>query len=352
MDSTYAGVYGKLKAESSNFLTKSQIEDIIAGKDFLEVLKDTWYGVEINALSALYKTPELIDIILNAHLARLTRKATGSMPTAAGSFIRAYISKWDMQNVSLVLSSKVLGYAVSQNDALLLVNQVSAAGAFGGAMSKEDFVNLEKESSIEGVVNALFKYGYGGVLSKYLEDVKKTNDISTMIVAMQESYYASLIDKFRFYEGNEWPVREFILESIDIHNIVTALKSAGLSGNLEEHLIKGGKLPASKIAEITTRGPEVVQEITGLKLDDALTAYKEKGLISYFEMTLERELHKKYLRLFKDMGISLGFIMYFIMRLELEKDLLRTIWFTKYYGMDVSKIPHLNALKESIYAIQ
>ncbi len=351
MDSTYAGVYGKLRAESSNFLSRAQIDDILGGKDMLEVLKDTSYGVEINNLSALYKTPDLVDVVLNAHLARLTRTATGSLPTATGSFIRAYISKWDIENIKLILSSKTLGYPVSQNDFLLLINHVSAAGTFSGAMSKEDYLNIEKENSVEGVVNALFKYGYGAVLSKYVEEVKKSQDISKMVVALDINYYNSLLDKFRFYEGSEWPVREFLIDSIDIRNIITALKSAGLSGNLEENLIKGGKVPITKIAEIAVNGPGSIPEITGLKMDDAMSVYKEKGLVSYFEIALNREFHKKYLRLFKDLGISLGFIMYFILRLELEKDLLRTIWFTKYYGLDAAKVPFLNAVKEVVYAL-
>ncbi len=351
MDPTYSGVYGKLKAESANFLSKSQIDDIVGGKDMLEVLKDTSYGVEINSLSALYKTPDLIDVILNAHLARLTRTATESLPTAAGPFVRAYISKWDIENIKLILSSKALGYTVSQTDVLLLINQVSAAGTFSGVMSKEDYLNIEKENSIEGVVNSLFKYGYGGILSKYLEEVKKSEDISKMVVALETNYYDSLIDKFRFYEGSEWPVREFLLDSIDSHNIITTLKGIGLGGNPEEYLIKGGKIPIQKIAEIATNGVEMIPEITGLKLDEAMSAYKEKGFVSYFEIALNLELHKKYLRLFKDLGISLGFIMYFILRLELEKNLLRSIWFSKYYGLGVSKIPYLTAIKEVVYAL-
>jgi V/A-type H+-transporting ATPase subunit C len=347
MDSTYSGAYGRLKVSRSDFLSVSFIDQLNQkdAEEFLKMLSTTGYRKEIDTHSALVQMPDLVEVVLNDHMMRMIKNASFAMPPLAKDFIAAYLSKWDIENIKIILSSKVLGYTVEHTEAFLTVQRGTPVGVFGGTISREEYEKIAEQKDIENVANTLTKYGFGTVLLRFVDEVKKNNDISTMVLALDLYYYSKLLQSFKFYNGDEGPILEFIKSLIDIRNVMTVIKGIDFGYSVKEFFIKGGSIAEAKLVEMSTKQIEALKGDMPFKVDDAFERYKADQFISYFESALKRELCKKYLKLFDSISLSLATIIAFVMRSELERDELRAIWLSKYYKISKERAESMRILK-------
>ena len=109
--SQFAGL-GRLRALSLSFLGKDKLNELARAKDTSEIaqqLESTWYGPDIEAAAAQYKPPELIEIALNRHLVSINRIAIQTAPLSGKAALLSYLSKWDIENIELILAAKSLG---------------------------------------------------------------------------------------------------------------------------------------------------------------------------------------------------------------------------------------------------
>ena len=203
MDSTYTGEYGRLRALRSDFIGAEVLEQLEQkdAEEFIKTLSATPYRKEIDELSALYKPPDLIEVVLNAHVVRMDRNALLSVPPLAKNLVAAFASRRDIENIKIILSAKKLGYSVEHTEVFLMVHRNIPVGTFGGVISRDDYANIIAQKDIEGVVNYIVKYGYGTPLLKYIDEAKR-GDISNMILELYIYYYTRLLEAFKFYVGN------------------------------------------------------------------------------------------------------------------------------------------------------
>lgn len=348
MDSTYSGAYGRLKVSKSDFLSNAFMEQL-EQKDtdeFVKHLSSTNYRKEIDSLSQLYSQPDLTEVALNAHMTRMIRLAAFAIPPMAKDFVAAYLSKWDIENIKTILSSKVLDYSVENTEVFLTVQRTTPVGLFGGTISREEYAKIIEQKDVEGVANALTKYGYGLTLLKFADDVKKTNDISAMVLALDMYYYSRLLQSFKFFNGDEGPLLGYIKGLIDIRNVMTVIKGINLGNrNIKDFIIKGGSIPESKLTEMASKEIAAMKSDMPFKIDDAFDKFKEDEFAAYFESALKRELHKKYLKAFDSLPLSLESIIGFIVRSELERNELRAIWLGKYYRISKERTEGMRILK-------
>jgi len=347
MDSTYTGAYGRLKGLRQEFLTPDFVEQLEQkdADDFVKSLSNTSYRKEIDELSALYKQPDLLEIVINAHMMRMSRNSAFAIPPLARGIVSAFMSRYDIENIKTIISSKKLGYTVDQTEIFLMVQRNIPVGIFAGLISREDYTNMVGQKDIEGVVNYVVKFGYGTVLLKYLDEARKS-DVSKMLMALDLYYYTRLVESFKFYVGNEGLLLEFIKGLIDIKNVMTIVKGIELGvKDVKEFMIKGGELPEPKLAEMSQKQVLALQGYMPFKIDDAFELYKKDPFAGYLESALKRELYKKYLKLFSESGISAAQIIGFMLRSEIERDELRGAWLGKYYKVSKDRIEHMKILK-------
>ena len=348
MDKTYTGTYGRLRVLRPEFISSAFIDQLEqkGEDDFVKTLSSTGYKQEIDSFSALYQVPDLVEVVINAHMLRLIRNAVFALPQNARNFIQAYMGKWDIENIKTILSSKQLGYDVEHTEAFLMVERNIPVGTFTGVIRREDYINMIGQKDVDGVVSLLVKYGYGTILLKYLDEYKKTKDLTAMIAALDTFYYNNMINTFKFYNGTEGLLLAYIKELIDVKNIMMVLKSIELKyTNISNYVIKGGTIPESKLVEWSGRDIPSLKGELPYKIDDAFDAYKDDRFVSYFDVALKREVDKKYLKLFEGLVMSLEFIFAFILRSETERDELRTVWLGKYYKVSKDRIDRLRILK-------
>lgn len=348
MDSTYAGKYGQLSVLSTELLSSEFIEQLEQKEpeEFLKSLSSTSYRKEIDAFSTLYQIPDLVEVALNAHAMRMMKNAYMAVPPLARDFVMAYASKWDIENIKLILSSKKLGYSVESTEIFLMVQRNVPVGVISGPISMEEYKEIIEQKDIEAVVHALTRYGYGTVLLKYLNDVLRTGDISEMVVALDLAYYERLLSSLKFYNGDEGMMLGYVKDLVDVRNVMSALKSSAFGyKDVGNYVIKGGNIQESKIAEIASKHIEDTKGDMPFKIDEAYELYKKDPYLAYFEAALKSQLYRKYLKLFDESAISLAYIVGYMIRAEIERDELRLAWMNRYYNVSKERVENVKILK-------
>ena len=348
MDKTYTGTYGRLRVLRPEFLGSSFIDqmDERNEEEFVKSLASSSYKQEVDAFTTLYKVPDLVEVVINAHMLRMIRNATFALPQNARNFISAYMGKWDIENIKTLLSSKQLGYDVEHTEAFLVIERDIPVGIFSGVIKRDDWLGMIGSKDVETVVQQLVKYGYGTILLKHLDEYKKTKDLSAMIAALDTYYFNNLISTFKFYNGTENMLLSYIKEIIDIKNILIVMKAIELKyKNITDYIIRGGTIPENKLIEWSGKDIQSLKAELPYKIDDAFDAYKTDPFMTYFDTALKRELDKKYIKLFESLVMSLEFIFAFVLRSEIERDELRTVWLGKYYKISKERIDRLRILK-------
>ena len=347
MDAVYAGSYGKLKSLRSDFLSDQKLSQLMEKEagDILGFLSETTYRTEIDLLSARYQTPDLEEAVINLHMMNNIKKALSNLPLGARKFMDAYTARWDIENIKVILSSKILGHQMNESESFLTIGD-KPIGAIIGSISRDDYLNMIAKADVEEVVNYLAKYKYGVILLEYLEELKGQGDISRVILKLDTYYYSNMLREigyfnsnkgFRFYSGTKWVMQRFIKDSIDVKNTMAIIKAKAFGYEFEDikHvLIAGGNINMQRLAETSKKQIEEMAPDMPFKIEQAFTSYKGDPLITYFESALKKALYTKHIEALDSIPISLHTILSFMLRGELERDRVRAIWYTKYYKIN------------------
>ena len=345
--SQYSSSFGRLQSISINFLSKDFMQNLLKANDvneMIRLLEPTWYGQEIKRAASVYQGPELLEVALNRHLVGINKILLEATPFNGKNAIRSYLSKWDIYNIELILSSKSMGRIIKETESLLISSRNIPAGISAGNISHDEMKIILAESGVEGVVNKLAKYGYGVILMQHLDAYKKTGDIAPMMSALHGFYHQKLLESLKFFQGDEGMIRELVRTEIDKKNILNLLKAkkSNLDKEMvERHLVEGGKISTKELLEIY--GVKDVTEIVGridasFKLTDALEQYKTTNSLIDFEVAINKFINTTYVKKLKNIALSIGTIFYFIFNAEHEHENLKRITYGKRYNLSNERI--------------
>lgn len=320
--------------------------------DMIRILEPTSYGPEIERAAALYSLPELLEVALNRHIVEINKIALESTPFSGRDAIRAYLLKWDIHNIELILSSKIIGRAITETEPFLVSSRNFPAGISAGNISHDEMKIILSQAGVDGVVNHLVKYRYGPILMQHLDTYQKTGNLGPMMADLIEYYYTTLIESSRFFQGDEGVIRDLFRVQIDKRNILSLLK--GKDSHLDrelinKHLIKGGNISTDELFDIF--GSKSIEEFVGKvqkhhNLADLLkeTYIKTHSLID-FEVAFDKFISKSYLKRLKNISLSLGSIFHFIITAEYEWDNIKRIAYGKRYDLPLERITSMLVLE-------
>jgi len=316
------------------------------------ILEPTWYGPEIERAASLYSPPELLEVALNRHVVEINKIALESTPFSGREAIRAYLLKWDIHNIELILSSKIIGRAITETEPFLVSSRNFPAGISAGNISHDEMKIILSQAGVDGVVNHLVKYRYGPILMQHLDTYQKTGDLGPMMADLISYYYTNLIESLRFFQGDEGVIRDLFRVQIDKRNILSLLKGKDSELDRElisKHLIKGGNISRDDLFDIF--GSKSIEEFVGnvqkqYNLTDLLkdTYSKTHSLID-FEVAFDKFISKSYLKRLKNIPLSLGSIFHFIITAEYEWDNIKRIAYGKRYDLSIERITSMLVLE-------
>ena len=348
--SQYASSFGRLQAISLNLLPKEAIQNLMKAKDETEIVKlleSTWYQLEIEKAASVFKQSELLEVALNRHLVYINKIALEATPFNGKSAVKAYLSKWDIYNIELILSAKSMGRPISETESFLVSSRNVPAGISAGNISHDEMKIILSQTGVDGVVNQLVKYNYGSILLQHLETYQKTGDLGPMMSALQSYYYQNLLESLKFFQGDEGLIRDFVRAEIDKKNVLSLLKAK--ESNLDKdiltkHLIIGGKMTINELLDVYNA--KDVSEIVGrienrFMLVNALAQYKQSQSLIDFEVALDKFINSEYVKKLKNIALSIGTIFYFIINTEHERENLKRIAYGKRYNLSSEYITSL-----------
>lgn len=345
--SPYSSSFGRLQSISINFLKPDFLENLLKANDVSEMIKlleSTWYGQEIKKAASVYQGPALLEVVLNRHLVEINKIILEAAPFNGKNAVRAYLSKWDLYNIELILSSKMMGRAITETESMLVSSRNVPAGIAAGNIPHDDIKIILSESGVEGVVNKLAKYGYGVELMKHLDEFQKTGDLGPMMSALHESYYQKLLESLKFFQGDEGSIRELIRAEIDKKNVLNLMKAkeSGIEKEMvARHLVEGGQISSKELLDIyeVKDVAEIIGKIESrFKLTEALEHYKTSKSLIDFEISITQFINTTYVKKLKNIALSIGTIFYFIFNAENEHDNLKRITYGKRYNLSIDKI--------------
>lgn len=348
--SQYSSSFGRLQAISSNLLSKDIIQNLLKAKDVFEItkmLESTWYGPEIERAASLYQPPELLEVALNRHLVEVNKICLEATPFSGKTAIRAYLLKWDMHNIGLILSSKSMGKTITETEPFLVSSRNFPAGISAGNIQHDEMKIILSQSGVEGVVNQLMKYNYGTILMQHLDTYQKTGDLEPMMTALQVYYYRNLLESLKFFQGDEGMIRELIRTEIDKKNVLNLLKAKEVNLDKEivgRHIVEGGKIPLTALIEMygAKNMEEFVSKIEAhLPLGQELSQYKKTKSLIDFEVALDRFITSTYVRKLKNIVLSIGTIFHFVITAEHERENIMRIAYGKRYNLSTEQIGSL-----------
>lgn len=346
--SPYASSMGRLKVLGLEFLTKDTIQSLANAKDLNEigkVLEAGPYGPDLNAVATAYAGAERLEIAVNRLFIRRARRSIDVAPFAGKPIISAYLRRWDIQNIGLILSAKVQERPLSETEAFLVSSREIPAGLFAGAMTLDDFRTLLQQPTPDAVAQQLVRFGYGGVVLPRLDAFLRTKDIFPLLQALDQAYYAQLLESIKHFQGDEWNIRIFVQSEIDVRNVLLLLKGKDAELPIDrvmERFIEGGTLTRAQVPDLyTARGvPELVNGLLPRfpALSEGLGAYTDHRTLTSFETALVRERAMGELKRLRSYPLSLGILFTYLLRAELERTDLRRIVYGRQYGLPAATV--------------
>ena len=330
------------------------MQQLLHAKDVSEMtrmLEPTWYGIEIERAASLYTPPELLEVALNRHIVEINKIALEVAPYSGKAAIRSYLLKWDIHNIELILSSKIIGRAITETEPFLVSSRNFPAGVSAGNIHHDEMKIILSQTSVDGVVNYLVKYRYGTILMQHLDTYQKTGDLGPMMADLIAYYYTTLIESLKFFQGDEGVIRELFRAQIDKKNILNVLKARDSNLDrelLHKHLIEGGNIPLNILLDIF--GSKNINEFVGkiqdyYKLDELLDTFIKTNSLIDFEVALDKYIIKTYVKKLKNISLSIGTIFHFILTAESEWDNIKRIAYGKRYEIPVERIKSMLLLE-------
>jgi len=346
--SPYASALGRLKSHLPVFLPKESFAPLVGAKDIVEVtklLETTPYGPEIAQSAASYQGAPLLELAINHILVARNRLAYESTPFAGRALVAAYLRRWDIQNIAIILSAKAQGRSVGETETALISSRDIPAGLVAGTMTLDDFRLVLQQPTLDAVAQALVKFGYGGALLPRMEAYNRTHDIFPLLSALDRFYYEDLLASARFYQGDEWVVRLLIQSEIDVRNALLLLKGKEVGLPVEvvqDRFLEGGALARSGVPELYG-GRSVAEVVAALEpkfpaLPEGDEVYKTGRSLAGYEAALVRERSVRELKRLRAYPLSAAIVFSFLLLAELERSDLRRIVYGKLYGVGPADI--------------
>ena len=349
--SPYASALGRLNPEFPAFLAKEIYPQLLATKDpneFAKVLETTPYADDVARARSTHSDVSLVELAINRTFVRRNRLAYEAAPFAGRAVVGAYLGRWDIQNIEMILTAKANGRGVTETEDHLVSSREIPAGLYAGAMNLDDFRILLNQPTLEAMVTSLVKYGYGATILPFLEGFERTHNIFPILAALDKEYYRNVLAQARFFQGDEWVVRSLVQSEIDARNALLLLKGKDRNLPAEDVLprwMDGGTVTPAQAPDLYSARtvPELAERLAFRfpSIGDGTSEYTTSDSLTGFEVAVERERATSDLKRLRTYPLSISVIFAYLLRNEVERNDLRRVAFGRLYGVSAERLAPL-----------
>jgi V/A-type H+/Na+-transporting ATPase subunit C len=347
--SPYASALGRLKPYFPEFLGPAQFAQLLNAKEMGEFLKDlesTAYGPDLVAARSVYQDAALVEVAANRTLVRRISRAFQAAPYAGRPIVGAYLGRWDIQNIELILAAKAQGRPVRDTEQELVSSREIPAGLYAGLLTLDDLRSLLAQPSVEAVATSLVKFGYGSTILPLAETFQRTGDIFPILSALQKQYYRTVLGQTLFLQGDEWVVRQFLRGEIDLRNALLLLKAKAAGPVSPDQVagrwIDGGSLAVAGVPDLLSAAsvPALAERLKAQfpSIQEGDAAYTADQTLAGYDAAMSRDFLVGEVQRMRGYPLSLAIIFHYLVRAEFERNDVRKVAFGLRYHLPEERI--------------
>ncbi|OPX67426.1 MAG: V-type ATP synthase subunit C [Methanoregulaceae archaeon PtaB.Bin056] len=206
-------------------------------------IEETQYKKEIDELATSFHGIDLIEIALSWNLAKEYQNIQKITPGTLKDLTRAYLRKWDIQNVLTVLRGKLHGERSGKIREVLIP---------AGELDKHFLDRLIEEPTPERIIEALKGKGVYPLLSRSFDGGVKEEFLPRVENELYKQFYAELISMAMSGIKGGRQFMDYITLDIDIKNISNMFRfRADQSGEeMMSAVIPGGTISPQQIQRL------------------------------------------------------------------------------------------------------
>jgi len=213
--------------------------------EIIRVIQETEYKQEIDELGTVFKGIDLIEVALSWNLAKEYQKIQEITPGNLKEFTRAYLRRWDIQNVLTILRGKMQEENVGKIKEILIP---------AGSLDRVFLDRLLAEESPERIIEALKGNRMYPVISREYPAAKESGSFSRMENELYKQFFSEIISEAESGLKGGKQFLDFIRFDIDIRNIKTLfrLRADSFEEDARDMFIAGGILSDADFAHLNT----------------------------------------------------------------------------------------------------
>ncbi len=265
----YIYVGTRMRVRKSKLLPKEEYQRMLnmSIPEITRSIEELEYKKEIDEFSSVFSGIDLLEFSLSWNLAKEFQTVLEITPGNLKDFTRAYLRRWDIQNVLTIIRGKTQGIRNEKIKEILIP---------AGELDRASLDRLLMEDSPERVVDALKTTKLYPVLAREFPAALQSKSFSRLENEMYKQFYAKLIDGARGVKGGQLFLN-YIRLDIDITNIrnLFRLRSDVHMEDVRDMMIPGGTFSVEELQRIngiTDRNEFIDAIMAKIKAQPLITA--------------------------------------------------------------------------------
>ena len=289
-------------------------------------LEEGEYKSEINRFASRYRGAELVELAVNANLAKTVNKILKiSIKNEVKELVELYVRKWVINNIKTVLRAKING----------VDSEEMRSGIIPVFPTTYEYCERLYQGDNMYIVNNIIKLTEvkKAVIYKQLEE----KELVRLENLLDKNYYSGIVlfsQKLALKKNH--PLLRFFRYTVDLLNIKNSIrfKKAGMKENeIEDFIIKGGN---EDIVKKIIKAKDMEDVINILKTTEYKHLAKKEFLekLIEFRNEMDRFVLKHALRMLHEDILSVSPIFGYLISKETEARNIKLIVHSKTMGVD------------------
>ncbi len=249
----YAYTVTRVKAKKSHLLREEDYDKMIqmSVPEISRYISEAGYQKEMADLAGKYEGMELLEHATYQNMANVFNSILGASQGELATMVSAYLEKWDIWNLKVILRGK--SYGLTGNG---IKEDLVPAGKIDEA-ALDKLISLE---SIDDILNEYSRMGKVKFPADVISDYKESGNLGVIEDYLDKLHYQRLLDSISPYTQPTKIFLDYIRRDIDVVNLRTImkLKSEGIYGEkVMKYYIPGGMQIDSKFAQLLANAETV-----------------------------------------------------------------------------------------------
>lgn len=339
----YAYTVTRVKAKKSLLLKLEDYDKMLqmSVPEISRYISEAGYQKEMADLAGNLQGIDLVEYATYSNMARVFSSILGASQGELYTMVSAYLEKWDIWNLKVILRGKSYGLGAEE----IKEDLVPA-----GILKSEDLDKLIAIENPEDIFAAYSKAVHVTILSsEIMSEYKATGNLGVVEDYLDKTHYVRLLKSISPTSRPTKMFQDYVRGEIDIRNLETILKLnvEGIHGEAAmKYFIEGGREIDERLATQLSNEESIsgiASDISSLRIYDSIKELMEDPSPSVRDVCLQMKKYeiasaKKFAHMYP---LSVVPILDFMIHKELEVGNIRTVARGIESGLDTETIKGL-----------